>query len=314
MPTSAAQADLAGFGRSATPADFTKSPPSTPSKKLYSYDNGTVTINYIEGAANKYNTFLPPTVASYKGGEAPPAFRYSRSPLINLTHWADQGASAAVWFDAKQVVGKPWTMEFIWDMPSKNYHGPTALAKGVAGAPGSGFFVVLENNPAGTHLISPAWNGRGILMGKWPQQTMPAASVGIGIRTDCYYTGKKWQYNNVGLACSYQSPKGGVKRPDYYPSGLSGLHSTGTVNFSAFNAPVKITISYDGKNRLTFKAVQAHGGLKANGTGVYSYKVKLPESITKLLGSKTGWVGITGGTTACQATENIKKFSFHSGT
>ena len=94
----------------------------------------------------------------------------------------------------------------------------------------------------------------------------------------------------MGLACSYQSPKGGVQRADYYPSGLSGLHSTGTVNFSAFDAPVRITIVYDGKNHLTFKAVQKHGGLKANGTGSYNFTVKLPESISKLLGNKTGWV------------------------
>jgi hypothetical protein len=85
------------------------------------------------------------------------------------------------------------------------------------------------------------------------------------------------------------------------------------VNFSAFNAPVKITISYDGKNDLKFTAVQKISGPKANEKGRYSYTVKLPESITKLLGSKTGLVGITGGTTACQATEVIKKFSFHSG-
>lgn len=296
-----ARADISGFGSSTVPSDYANPAPTSPNNNVYSYNNGTFTAIYQESTVNGYNTFVPPTV--------PDNGPSTGAELFNLTYAGTMGDSAAAWFDAKQVLGRPWTVNFDWNMQSSGL--------GNDKYPGLGFFFVVQNNSAGTQLFptvsgqtTGGWDGgsRGFIDGY--TGGAPVASVGIGINNSGNYdstTGAVAPASDYGLTAAYQSADGSVNQIVENPDG-AGPGSTGTVNFDAFSTPVHVTITYNGNETLTFAATQNAGA------DTFGYSMTLPETLAGLLGGPDGWVGITGGNSGNQANESISNFTFVSGT
>lgn len=182
--------------------------------------------------------------------------------------------SSSVWFNTKQNVGSAWTASFTQE--SSNQFGGGA----------DGFYFVVQDNSAGLNLLGGSGGYKGYIQG--PNAAAPTNSVGIGVET--YPSG-------YGLQVAGMSASSGVPQTT-----LNG-GSTGSVDFSTANSPVNVTISYDGGTNLTFSATQGT-------TGSFSYTVALPESVAAILGSSSGYVGLTGGTGGAYQTETISNFTF----
>ena len=294
------RANLSGFGADTTTTDFGTAAnyesPNAPTNSVFSYDNGTVTTNYEQSNTNQYNAWVPPTIVN-SGGD-----------LSNLGYRDTEGENASVWFDAQQGVGSAWTASFVWEMPSANNPPTTTLGTGNDGNPGLGFFLVVQNNTAGTGLLTTnngGWDGgpRGYI---GSNGIAPTGSVGIGINTTT---------SQNGLTVAYTNQTGSVEQAVTYPNPHSGAGSgtynnTGSVNFDVYQTPIDITISYNGSTGLTFSAAQATGGFNGNGTGSFSYTYTLPDNITTLLGANMGYVGLTGGNSGAEAFQSISNFTF----
>jgi hypothetical protein len=295
-----ARANLSGFGTDTTSTDFGTAAsyeyPNSTTNNVFSYDNGTVTTNYEQSTTNAFNSWVPPTIVN-SGGE-----------VSDLSYRTTEGENSSVWFDAKQGVGGAWTASFVWEMPSANSPPTTVLGTGKDQNPGLGFFLVVQDNSAGTGLLTTTnggWDGgpRGYIGNSG---IAPTSSVGIGINTTTA------QY---GLTVAYSNASGSIKQAVTYPNAGSGAGSgnynnTGSVNFDVYQTPINVTVSYNGADGLTFSATQATGGFNQNGTGSFSYTYTLPESVTSLLGSTTGYVGLTGGNSGAESYESISNFSF----
>ena len=255
--------------------------------------NGTMTFNAqgisgLTGGGNGSQT-VPPQVADgwYSAIS-------SNTSVLKVTFLAD-GEDSSAWFNTPQNVAHAWTTSFTWNQIN--------LSAGGSGG-GFGFFFALQNTTQGLSYIGGQGPNMGLTTngvigtttataGELTSATIPANTIGIGINNT------SGTYLNSGIAgTSVPDSTNGMLQVVYGTTILNvpvtGVDFLGTATSgpNTPDAPVNITISYNGVNSLLFTAVQ--------GSNTFSDTIALPGTLASIVGGNTAYVGFTATTAAQQ--------------
>lgn len=226
-----------------------------------------------------------------------------KTPVLKISEvvWA---IDTSTWFNAAQNVAGPWQASFTW-----HEIGESAGASGG----GFGFYFAVQHNSHGLHLIGQNGPNMGLTTravmsrktgGKLKSATAPANTLGIGINN----TSGTYLNDNNALT-SKNGMLQVVVGKTVLNVAITGVNFVPAANSKTLPPPVHISISYDGATTITFKAVQ--------GKKTFSHIIKLPESLSVVMGGPTGYVGFTSATADHRfgptEAQGITHFSFHTG-
>ncbi|HET6246690.1 MAG TPA: PEP-CTERM sorting domain-containing protein [Tepidisphaeraceae bacterium] len=124
-------------------------------------------------------------------------------------------------------------------------------------------------------------------------------------------------FSGSGGAGLYLNENGTVNpsptNPGYFTQASTngGTTKTGNVDFSTFNNPINVTITYDGANSLSFSATDG-------ASDVFSHTYMLTDTVANELAANTStalangtaFVGFGGGSGGLQETQQISDFTF----
>ncbi len=150
-----------------------------------------------------------------------------------------------------------------------------------------GFYLVVQNSRAGKKLLRGSdGSDKGLISGGMA----PRHSLGVGVEN----------FRGSELELAYGAPAGNTQRR--MPVKLGG---TAPVNFNRPDHMIHVMVSYDGARTLRFQATQSGKRFTKN--------ISLPMPLAKLLASREGYIGLTGGTGALNETQVISQWRWAEG-